>query len=124
MFIKYFITIAFLFLSVYAPAQVSVNIPAKSKVTKGRVNVGGTLKLYTNPADTYFNIYIDWDNAQTFKLTIYDAYDALIKEWNESVRESYQHSVDVTQLPEGNYYLIAEGTKGQLYAEFQVTHKK
>ena len=102
---------------IYGQSAVGVNIARENKAI---VNRGGTIKLYPLPAKTYTNIYIEWAEMQPFSVTIYDMYDIQIQLWNEKATKSYQKALFVTQLPPGNYYLVARGTKGILKENFTV----
>ena len=81
------------------------------------------MKLYPNPAKTYTNIYVDWETARNFSITIYDLnYNAQLSEWKIPARKNYQYSLDVSKLPDGKYVISVISDKRSLSDTLTVRH--
>jgi hypothetical protein len=83
---------------------------------------GTTLRLYPTLADKYVNVYVQMHHPKPFTVTIYDAYNNVIKQWNEDANASYEKAVDVTKLANGKYYVKAAFGTGYLRQSFTVAH--
>lgn len=80
-----------------------------------------TLKLYPTTAKTYVNVYVEWPQAQPFRMAIYDAAGVLIKEWEEGPNQHYQKTIFVSEMADGNYTLhVTDKKKGVMTADFVV----
>lgn len=66
------------------------------------------LKLYPTMADKYVNIYAEFDAPQDFTLRLPPTELNNEKSWEVRAKESYQTSLDVTQLPDGTYTIILQ----------------
>lgn len=66
------------------------------------------LKIYPTVADKYVNIYVDFEVPTDFSLTIPPSDKNNEKKWSVSAKSSYQHSLDVADLPEGKYMIRLE----------------
>lgn len=64
------------------------------------------MKLYPVEADKYVNVYVDFDEPTDFTLYLPGTILNDPKEWKVNAKTSYQHSMDVSQLPDGEYTLI------------------
>lgn len=64
------------------------------------------LKVYPVEADKFVNIYVDFDEPTDFTLRIPPTDKNNEKKWQVNAKSSYQHSLNVQQLPQGRYELI------------------
>lgn len=82
--------------------------PAKAQdVEKARAkNVH--LKLYPREADRYVNVYVEFDEPTDFTLYIPGTDRNNPKSWSINAKSAYQHSMDVTQLPDGEYTITLQ----------------
>jgi|GEM_PF-2551174 len=89
-----------------AYSQSSNNKRQKEKESTEQV---GHLKLYPTVADKYVNIYVSYDEPTDFRLTIEGTDRNNERKWELKAKMSYQQSLDVTALPEGEYTILLEG---------------
>ncbi len=116
MIARIFLYTAFMFLSGYSATAQSAGTHSQTQQS-----ASGTLKLYPTTAKTYINVYVDWKTARSFSVAIYDSTNALVKEWNESARASYQKSVDISALPTGNYSVAVRSKQEELSGTFIIS---
>ena len=99
------------------------NAYSQTKTIEKNATEKDKMKLYPNPAKTYTNIYVDWETARGFSITIYDiAYATQLSEWKIPVRKSYQYSLDVSKLPDGKYVISVISDKRNLSDTLTVMH--
>ncbi len=67
------------------------------------------LKLYPTRATTYVNVYVEYEQPTDFTLTIVATPLNNERKWLLKAKTSYQQSIDVTQLPAGEYTITLSG---------------
>jgi hypothetical protein len=82
------------------------------------------LALYPLTADSYTNVYIEWDEMQPFTIAIYDNKDILQTEWKEKSTRSYQKAVHLSSMPAGSYYIVVKGKNEVLKKDFIISRKE
>jgi YbbR domain-containing protein len=82
------------------------------------------LTIYPVTADSYTNVYIEWEEMQPFTISIYDSKGILQHEWKEKSARSYQKAVDLSALPAGNYHIEVKGRKETLKKELIISRKE
>ena len=101
-----------------ATTTVKLNAAVNVKASEN----GLVIKLYPNPADKYVNIYVDQPTAQSFTLSLYDTFGALIKEQQVDEQKSYQYNLDVSQLPNGKYKVQVKGNASVVSQDLTIQH--
>lgn len=67
------------------------------------------LKLYPTKATTYVNVYVEYEQPTDFTITIVATALSNERKWLLKAKTSYQQSIDVSQLPEGEYTITLSG---------------
>lgn len=78
------------------------------------------LKLYPIVADKYVNIYVTYDEPTDVIITIVGSELNDERKWDVKAVMTHQQSMDVTQLPVGNYTITLQGGGKQEKATFSV----
>ena len=94
----------------------------------GTNSVAGTatvadFNLYPVPAQSFVRIEKNWNTPQAFTVSIIDLQGRLVRSYSEKATASYSRSIDVNQLPAGNYVIkIATANGKASYQQFSVMH--
>lgn len=75
----------------------------KNEVTKESIK---HLKLYPKEADKYVNIYVEFEEPEDFTLQMPATSLNDEKKWDLKAKSSYQTSMSVTNLPDGEYTIM------------------
>lgn len=78
------------------------------------------VKVYPVPAGNMLNIDMNWNQPQTFKVSIVDATGRLVHQWNEAAIAEYHKSVPVSEIPAGNYFLNIQGSTERSVTQFVI----
>lgn len=81
---------------------------------------GVQLNTYPVPANTNLNISMQLNEAQPLQFGIYNMQGILVSEWNEPSTKLYQHTIPVTNLPAGEYFLKVMGKNDVISRSFIV----
>jgi len=78
--------------------------------------------LYPSPANTVMNIDMSFDISQQGTIAIYDMSGRLYHQWQFNSTTNYHEGISVSQLPVGNYVLVALGNSTRSAQRFTVVH--
>lgn len=108
---KYILILATLLL-LCTHAQAQKRKPIADRKESTNINTQH-LKLYPTEADKYVNIYVEFIDATDIILTLEATDRSNEKSWKAKAVTTYQHSLDVSQLPPGNYSILLQTGKMQ-----------
>lgn len=74
----------------------------------------GNMTVYPVPAHNNIVVSASFNKPAAFTVGIYDAKGMLVKSWKENATTEYNRSIDITELPAGNYVINIHTNSGQL----------
>lgn len=86
------------------------------------INLEGTVNIFPNPANNSLQVQLDWTQAQSTQIGIYDMSGKLWKNIDYPSSQTLHTSLDISALPAGAYFLNISTPKGNLIKKFQVIH--
>lgn len=87
------------------------------------IATAGNFNVYPVPANNHIKVDMAWEEAQPFTVSILDMQGRLIRNFSEKAMKNYSKSIDVSQLPAGNYLIKLTTTTGKAaYQQFTVMH--
>ena len=79
------------------------------------------IKVYPVPARNFVKVGMAWSEPQAFNVSILDMSGRLVRSYGEKACSQYSRTIDVNQLPSGNYIIKIAGMKGKaMYQQFSV----
>jgi hypothetical protein len=94
----------------------TLDIPATAK------KLDANLNIYPVPANNMLHIELGFTKPQAFTAAIISITGKVIRQWGEQPTASYSKSINVNDLPAGNYILKVNTAEGQTVSQFAVTH--
>lgn len=82
----------------------------------------GDLLVYPTLTSGNINVSMKWNEAQDFKVVIYDMQGRLVKQIGEKATKDYNRSIPVHELSPGNYILQIKGKNGSVQERFIITN--
>lgn len=89
---------------------------------KNITNNGGDAKVYPVPAQNILNVDLNWNEAQSANIVIYDAQGRVVRQWSTPVATTFHSTVSVDNLGEGVYFMNINGANGQITKQIVVSH--
>lgn len=116
---KYAILLFTLFCSLAASAQSRAQKAEAMQVLDSMRQLP-SVKVYPKVADKYVNVYVECKEPTDIVITILPSELNNMAEWKLNSRSEYQKNIDVTQLPNGDYWLTVTGKNVDLRETFTV----
>lgn len=79
-----------------------------------------SFNIYPVPASSFFNINLDWQNAQPFTISMYDINGRLVKQWSEKAAKNYHKAIFTSDLNSGTYFVKVRSNSGQLTQQINI----
>ncbi|MGN6568094.1 MAG: T9SS type A sorting domain-containing protein [Flavipsychrobacter sp.] len=95
---------------------------ADTSTSVSNVNNIVAFNIYPVPASSFFNININWQNAQPFTISMYDINGRLVKQWTEKATKNYHKAIFTSDLNSGNYFIKVNSDSGQLTQQINIIH--
>ena len=96
--------------SPYSPASVAT------------VSSNGQVNIFPIPAQNIINIKLNWNEAQSFTIAMYDMNGRMVQQTSVPTTSQYTTSIMTDNIPAGNYIVKIGGAKGQFTKEIVITH--
>ena len=80
------------------------------------------VSLYPVPASDVLTIDINWVQPEQFTVSLVDIKGSVLKSWKEQPASSYRKQIDVSQLPNANYFVTVAGESVQSTKRIVVSH--
>lgn len=90
------------------------------KVSYKAVCKEGCLKLFPTTANTYINIYVDWNELQPFTVYVCKDDNEIVAQWQGDTRKNYQKALFTSKMGPGNYYIKVKSPKAEMTEAFTV----
>ncbi|NDC40080.1 MAG: T9SS C-terminal target domain-containing protein [Chitinophagia bacterium] len=87
---------------------------------KNTVAENGTLTVFPNPANNFVSLNLNWNEAQAFTVSVFNANGALVSVNNVEATAKYVATIPVDGMATGNYFVKVAGAKGQIVRQFSV----
>ncbi|MGN6569140.1 MAG: hypothetical protein ACTHJ0_14360 [Flavipsychrobacter sp.] len=82
----------------------------------------GRLKLFPPTANSYVNIYVDWNELQPFTVYVYKDDNEIVAQWQGDTKKNYQKALFTSKMGPGNYYIRVKSPKAEMTETFTVVH--
>lgn len=81
----------------------------------------GDANIYPVPAQNMLHIDLNWNEAQSATMAVYDIQGRVVKLWDAPYGTQYSSAISVNDLSDGVYLLKINGQQGQIVKQIVVT---
>lgn len=85
-------------------------------------SVADAANIYPVPATNTLHVDLNWKQAQTAVIAIYDMTGRVMNQWESDYGTQYFSAISVNHLASGTYFIKINGTQGQIVKQFVVAH--
>ncbi len=78
--------------------------------------------VYPVPAGNMLHVNLNWSEAQTATIAIYDMTGKVINQWQSDYGTQYFSAISVNNLATGTYFVKINGVNSQIVKQFVVAH--
>jgi len=78
--------------------------------------------VYPVPAKNMLHVNLNWTDAQTATIAIYDMQGRVVNQWQSDYGTQYFSAISVDHLAPGTYFVKINGANGQIVKQFVVAH--
>lgn len=106
---------------------IDTSVSAQTYVHRAPLNCNptcneGAMRLYPATANSYVNIYVDWNELQPFTVYVCKDDNEIVTQWQGDTKKNYQKALYTNKMGPGNYYIKIKSPKSEMSEAFSIAH--